>query len=67
MNYTAIVERDKATGLLLGSVPGIPGAHTSGETVEEVRSNLKEVLGLLKEQGAVTSESEFIATVQVTA
>jgi predicted RNase H-like HicB family nuclease len=67
MNYTAVIERDKATGLLVGSIPGIPGAHTTGTSVEEVGTNLQEVLALLKEQGAVTSESDFVATIQVAA
>lgn len=67
MNYTAVIERDKATGLLVGSIPGIPGAHTQGETVEEVRSNLEEVLALLQEQGALKSDSDFITTIQVAA
>ena len=58
---TAIIERDLATGLLVGSVPGIPGAHTQGASVDEVRSNLIEVLELLHEQGALVRETEFVA------
>jgi predicted RNase H-like HicB family nuclease len=48
MNLNAVIERDLATGLLVGSVPGIPGAHTQGETIEEVRANLAEVIELLQ-------------------
>ncbi len=62
MILNAVIERDLKTGLLVGSVPGVPGAHTQGETVEEVRSNLLEVLALLREQGALHPESEFIGT-----
>lgn len=58
----AVIERDLATGLLVGSVPGIPGAHTQGETLEEVQANLLEVLSLLHEQGEDVPESEYIAT-----
>lgn len=58
----AVIERDLATGLLVGSIPGIPGAHTQGETLEEVQANLLEVLSLLHEQGADVAESEFVAT-----
>jgi hypothetical protein len=47
-NFNAIIERDLVTGLLVGSVPGIPGAHTQGETIEEVRANLAEVIELLR-------------------
>ena len=62
MNFNAIIERDLVTGLLVGSVPGIPGAHTQGETIEEVRANLVEVIELLQSEDALTPESEFIAT-----
>ena len=62
MNFNAIIERDFVTGLLVGSVPGIPGAHTQGETIEEVRANLVEVIELLQSEDALTPESEFIAT-----
>jgi len=62
MNFNAIIERDLLTGLLVGSVPGIPGAHTQGETIEEVRFNLAEVIALLQAEGALEPESEFIAT-----
>lgn len=62
MNFNAIIERDLVTGLLVGSVPGIPGAHTQGETIDEVRANLAEVIELLQSEDALTPESEFIAT-----
>ena len=62
MNLNAIIERDLATGLLVGSVPGIPGAHTQGETIEEVRTNLAEVIELLQSEDSMEPESEFIAT-----
>ena len=62
MNLNAVIERDLATGLLVGSVPGIPGAHTQGETIEEVRANLAEVIELLQAENALEPESEFIAT-----
>ena len=61
----AIIERDLATGLLLGKVPGIPGAHTQGRTVQEVRDHLEEVPRLLVEDGAIQLESEFVATIAV--
>ena len=62
MNFNAVIERDLETGLLVGSVPGIPGAHTQGETIEEVRTNLAEVIELLQSEDALEPESEFIAT-----
>ena len=49
----------------MGSVPGIPGAHTQGASVEEVRRNLVEALDLLGEAGALGAESEFVGTMQL--
>lgn len=47
------IERDPDTGLLVGNVPGIPGAHTQGETVDEIRANLTEVTQMLQEHTGV--------------
>lgn len=47
------IERDPDTGLLVGNVPGIPGAYTQGETVEELCAHLTEVLEMLQEHTAV--------------
>jgi predicted RNase H-like HicB family nuclease len=54
MNFNAVIERDLAIGLLVGSVPGTPGAHIQGETIEEVRANLAEVIFLLQSEGTMT-------------
>ncbi|MFM8982113.1 MAG: type II toxin-antitoxin system HicB family antitoxin, partial [Spartobacteria bacterium] len=35
-NFTAVVERDSATGLLVGYVPGFRGAHSQAETLDEL-------------------------------
>jgi predicted RNase H-like HicB family nuclease len=48
--YTAYVEQDKETGLYIGIVPGIPGAHTQAATLDELQKNLKEVLELCLEE-----------------
>ena len=44
--FTAYVEWDPETKLYVGIVPGIPGAHTQGATLDELHENLKEVLEL---------------------
>ncbi len=44
--YTAVVERDPDTGVYVGYVPGFPGAHSQGETLDELNRNLKEVIAL---------------------
>jgi predicted RNase H-like HicB family nuclease len=61
-NFTAVVERDPATGLLVGYVPGFPGAHTQAETLDELRSNLREVVEMLLEDGNPRIEAEFVGT-----
>ena len=45
--FTAYIERDPETGYLIGIVPGITGAHTQAETIDELLANLKEVLELV--------------------
>ena len=54
-------ERDPDTGLFVGHVPGWPGAHSQGETIEELDANLQEVIGMLLEDGEPKFESEFVA------
>ncbi len=48
--FVAYVEWDSETKLYVGIVPGIPGAHTQGETLDELHENLKEVLELCLEE-----------------
>ena len=47
---TAYIERDYETGLYIAMVPGIPGAHTQAETLDELQKNLKEVIELCLEE-----------------
>jgi predicted RNase H-like HicB family nuclease len=58
--YNFIVERDPDTGTLVGSVPGWPGAHSQGQTLDELERNLREVIEMLLEDGAPKLESEFV-------
>jgi len=60
--YTAVVERCPETGVYVGYVPGFPGAHSQGETLEELRVNMREVVAMLLEDGPSTLESECIGT-----
>lgn len=66
-HYTAVVERDPETGLYVGYVPGFQGAHSQGETLDELNRNLREVIAMLLEDGEPTLETEFIGiqTVQL--
>ncbi len=58
--YNVIVERDADTGIFVGWVPGWPGAHSQGETLDEVQDNLREVIAMLLEDGDPKLESEFV-------
>jgi predicted RNase H-like HicB family nuclease len=64
-NFTAIIEKCSDTGLYVGFVPGFPGAHSQGETLEELNQNLQEVISLLLEDGEPRLEAEFIGTQNV--
>nr|VFK34598.1 MAG: hypothetical protein BECKMB1821I_GA0114274_107710 [Candidatus Kentron sp. MB]VFK76863.1 MAG: hypothetical protein BECKMB1821H_GA0114242_107914 [Candidatus Kentron sp. MB] len=37
--------------VLCGFYPRIPGAHSQGETLDELRQNIEEVIGMLLEDG----------------
>ena len=56
-----------ALRLYVGVVPGIPGAHTQGATLDELQQNLKEVLELCLEEyeGSVDELPRFVGLQQV--
>ena len=65
--FTAYVEWDPETELYVGIVPGIPGAHTQGATLDELHSNLKEVLELCLEEykGSTDDLPRFVGVQQI--
>ena len=42
VNLSAIVRPEPDAGCYSASIPALPGCHTQGETLDEVRSNLRE-------------------------
>lgn len=60
--FTAVVERCSDTGLFVGYEPGFPGAHSQGETLDELNRNLSEVIEMLLEDGEPEVESQFVGT-----
>ena len=42
VNLTAIVRPEPEAGGYSASIPALPGCHTQGETLDEVRANLRE-------------------------
>jgi predicted RNase H-like HicB family nuclease len=59
-NYTAIIEYCPDTKLYVGYIPGFTGAHSQGETIDELVSNLQEVIEMLLEDGEPRMESFFV-------
>jgi len=60
--FTAVLEKCPETGFFVAYVPGFPGAHTQGETLDEVQENLHEVISMLMEDGEPVIEAEYVGT-----
>ena len=56
--YTAVIERCPVTRLYVGYVPGLPGAYSQGETLEELNDNMREVIALVLEDGDPDMDGE---------
>jgi len=67
MTFSAYVEWDPETKLYVGVVPGLPGAHTQGASLDELHSNLEEVLELCLEEykGSLEDLPRFVGLQQV--
>ena len=50
VNFTAFIEKDPESGLYVGSVPNLSGAHTYAETIDELQVRLVEVISLCLEE-----------------
>ena len=48
-NLNYVVERCADTNLLVGYIPGFPGAHSQGATLDELSQNMREVVSMLLE------------------
>jgi predicted RNase H-like HicB family nuclease len=63
--FTAIIERDTETNLYVGYIPGFPGAHSQGETLDELQENLREVIEMLLEDENISYTTPFVGTQQI--
>ena len=63
--FTAIVETDPDAKLYVGYVPGFPGAHSQGETLDELQDNLREVIEMLLEDEELVFETGFVGIQQI--
>jgi predicted RNase H-like HicB family nuclease len=66
-SFTAYFEWDSETNLYVGIIPGIPGAHSQGATLDELHHNLKDVLALCLEefQGEIGLLPQFVGLQQI--
>ena len=66
-SFTAYVEYDHETKMYVGIIPGVPGAHTQGASLDELQANLQEVLELCLEEydGPVEELPRFVGLQQV--
>lgn len=65
MRFPAIVERCRDTGFYVGHVPGFAGAHSQGETLDELHENLKEALTMLLKEGEPALGSECVGIQEI--
>ena len=65
--FAAYVEWDSESRLYVGTVPGVPGAHTQGATLDELNKNVKEVLELCLEEykGSLDDLPRFVGIHQI--
>ena len=63
--FTAVVEKCRETGLYVGYVPGFPGAHSQGATLEALAANMRGVIAMLLEDGEPRLEADFVETREI--
>jgi len=63
--FTAVVEKSPDTGFYVGYVPGFPGAHSQAGSLDELKQNLEEVVGMLLEDGEPSLQGEFVGTQKI--
>jgi predicted RNase H-like HicB family nuclease len=51
-NFTAMIEKDPESGMYVGIVPHLTGAHTYAATMDELQIRLAEVIALCLEEMA---------------
>ena len=61
LNFTAFIEKDPESGMYVGTVPNLPGAHTFAETIDDLQVKLVEVVTLCLEE----MDRDEIATLPV--
>lgn len=63
---TSYIEYDPESKMYIGIVPAVPGAHTQGETLDEVQKNLKEVVELCLQEMDASEKSLMPKFIDIT-
>ncbi|MCY3996848.1 MAG: type II toxin-antitoxin system HicB family antitoxin [Rhodobacter sp.] len=59
--FTTVIEHCPDTGLYVGYVPSLPGAHSQGAALDVLNSNLRDVVSMVVEDNAI-AEDRFVGT-----
>ena len=69
--FTAVIQKCPDTGLFIGYVPGVEGAHTQADTLDQLYANLHEVIEMLMEDDNESGDfhskylSSFVGTQEI--
>ncbi len=64
-DFYVVIERDE-DGFFIGEVPQLKGCYSQGETLDELMTNIHEVIELCLEEGIADNLPEFIGVQKVT-
>lgn len=66
-HFPVVIEWDEESKLYIGSVPGLPGAHTQAATLDELEINMREVVELCLEESVESGEkfTRFVGVHQI--
>ena len=63
--FFVIIERDE-DGMYVGEVPQLQACYSQGRTLDELKTNIREVIELCLEEEEEESHSEFIGVQRIT-
>ncbi len=64
-DYYVIIERDE-DGIYVGEVPQLQACYSQGKTIDELMTNMVEVISLCLEEMSDTPVSEFVGVQRIT-
>ena len=62
--FYVMIERDE-DGIYVGEVPQLPACYSQGATLDELMTNMREVIELCLEEEAAEGLSEFVGVQKV--